>query len=146
RNSTRSGGMAGIYGMSIETHVIPGDRRLIWRPHPSWPRLTDPSPAVGTGSAPILPGEMARSSRMGANLGEIGRPSPISSWWPEGRHPRLTPVSTPPGMDGGPSPAMTLRGQCHLKFAPMRSNRAMTPGDGQHQRRLVLFKDRDHGR
>jgi hypothetical protein len=60
-------------------------------------------------------------------LSEIGPPPPIPSWWPKGRHPRLTPVSTPPGVHGGPSPAMTLRGWCRLKLAPMGEGRPSMP-------------------
>src|SRR4051794_39291959 len=62
---------------------------------------------------PHVPRQMARTSRIGANIATVVA---LSSWWAkhvpgEGRrahHPRLAAISTPPGMDARPEPVPGL--------------------------------------
>src|SRR4051794_8040602 len=87
---------------------------------------------------PTVEAQMAGSRPIGANIAVVVAPA---SWWAkhvpgEGRgahHPRLSLVSTPPGVDVGPAPGMTAmqRPCCRpAKLAPMKTRPAMTEGNG----------------
>src|SRR3954471_16246369 len=70
-----------------------------------WLVPISPAPAEAAAS-PTIPVVTAQVGVSDMPLVRVGL-TPSSSWRPKGRHPRLLPISAPPGVDGGLPPAMT---------------------------------------
>src|SRR5690242_2052022 len=101
-----------------------------WRPQGRHPRLVARIPAKGVdcGPSPTMTMKTRRrpvSTRLRFTVGDRdGEPS-LPSWRPQGRHPRLAVLISAKGVDGGPSPTMTMK----ARRRPVSTRLRFTVGD-----------------